>query len=191
MKASHLLLFSWAVMWSLPACISPDPPPEFRYFDPLAGLPALPEVESEEGLGLRFRHTAAAAFLKEAMVWRSAGGEMGTFDLWRWSEKPEKYLQWELDGILFQQGPFQRIETGLGPRLRVELRAFEFIRNTGEVRVQFWAMVQASEGGTMLERLYQQTAEVPVVEPERIAEALGTALRQGVLTLRQDLLAAF
>lgn len=154
-----------------------------RYFSPEhASLPAPPPAPGE--LELRLGQVASASHLDERISYRLSGSEVGFYDDRRWTEVPEAYLRRALERELFERRGLQRIITGAGPSLDVELTAFEELRGQPmRARVTLIFSLR-DERRSLLERTF--SLERPVTsqagaDPEqRLAATLSTALAEAV-----------
>lgn len=70
---------------------------------------------------LRLGRVSAASHLGERIVFRDSEYELGFYEERRWSERPEHYLRRALARSLFERRGLQRIVSGGGPTLDVEL----------------------------------------------------------------------
>lgn len=98
-----------------------------RYFSP-EQPPLSVASPLEKDLALRLDQVASAQYLDERISYRLSGSEVGFYDNRRWTEVPEAYLRRALERELFERRGLQRVVTGSGPSLSVELTAFEEIR---------------------------------------------------------------
>jgi cholesterol transport system auxiliary component len=104
-----------------------------RYFEPepphpalaanAAGIPASAPVELQLG------RVTASAYLKNRLVYRTSGFELGAYDDRQWTERPEAYLRRAVSSSLFDERGITHAVSGDGPTLDLELGAFEEIRN--------------------------------------------------------------
>lgn len=176
-----------------------------RYFSPEQIKPHLTQAESasrpaaNEGSqastpAVRLGRVSSGANLRERIAYRGAAYELGYYEDWRWTERPEAFVRRQLARKLFEEHRFQRVLTGSAPTIEVELIAFDDLRlPTGRAaRVQFRVIV--FESATVL---YEDTLTVdqpvtvarPTIEDvvaamaaaldtaaEKVAARLGTAL---------------
>jgi len=154
-----------------------------RYFSPeQASLPAPPPAAGE--LELRLGQVASASHLDERISYRLSGSEVGFYDDRRWTEVPEAYLRRALERELFERRGVQRIVTGAGPNLDVELTAFEELRGEPtRARVTLIFSLR-DERRSLLEKTFSLERPVPSqagADPEqRLAATLSSALAEAV-----------
>jgi cholesterol transport system auxiliary component len=168
------------------ALLSKSAPIEPRFFSPerpgdvveRAGKPRRPSAE------LRLGRVEGAPHLETRLVFRDNKSEIGYYRLRRWTEAPEQYLKRRLARVLFEERGLQRVLSGVGPTLEVQLTAFEEIRLPRHTaRVQVIARLHDDRIVRWEETV---TVERPVVAAKKgdtadaAVEAIGRALRATV-----------
>jgi ABC-type uncharacterized transport system auxiliary subunit len=111
-----------------------------RYFTPETGVAhALRETPAGSTAikRLRLGTVRGGSQLRERIMFRSSAHELGYYENWRWTERPEVYLRRALMRVLFEERGLFHVVSGFAPALDVELLAFEFVRAPqAGVRVQ-------------------------------------------------------
>lgn len=153
-----------------------------RYFTPEPPA-ATHEGRADAPFELRLGSVVAASYLGERIAYRLSENELGFYDDRRWAEKPEEYLARALVRALFQDRPGRRIVSGPGPRLDVELLAFDEVRGAEpRARVRLGYAVSGEhavlrEGSFTVERPVRPAA---ATDPAAWAHAMGEALQAAV-----------
>jgi len=116
------------------ALTSRSEPLQVRYFsaDSARQPPAQP-VGSAPQIGLRLDRVRSSSHLGEAIAYRSSEYEVGYYDIERWTERPEAFLERGLDRALFQEYGLRRVIAGASEALSVELVSFEEVRGSKPV----------------------------------------------------------
>jgi cholesterol transport system auxiliary component len=104
-----------------------------RYFSPDLATATAAGSKAASGQGataleLRLGRITAASYLGERIVFRDSNYELNFYEERRWTERPEAYLRRALSQALFQEHGLQRIVSGAGPTLDVELIEFAELR---------------------------------------------------------------
>ncbi len=122
------------------ALLSKQEPLAPRFFTPEDRAPAQPATAGTmpgESRALRLGSVTGGSQLRERIMFRNSTRELAYYDDLRWTERPEVYLRRALAAALFADRGFQRVVSGSGPTLDVELVAFEEIRTPHQAgRVQ-------------------------------------------------------
>lgn len=139
---------------------------------------------------LQLGQVSSASHLDERIAYRLSSTEVGFYDDRRWSELPESYLRRALERELFEQQGLQRIITGGGPTLDVELIAFEELRGKPtRARVTLRFSLH-DERRSLLERSTDVEREVVAKagsdEAARLAQTLSTTLAEAVASVAQQ-----
>jgi len=162
--------------------------PHSRYFSPLLDLP---RPQPASGTLLRYRGLNAPPQLKDRIVWRLSDVEVGVYDLRRWLAEPPEMVSTELTRELYQGRGLRRSTAGSAPTLEVDLELFEEELAPGhQVRIQLSALLVNREQEALLEKSYRVERAIAGVEPEDMARAMGQALRELVVQVADDVVAA-
>jgi cholesterol transport system auxiliary component len=111
---------------------------ETRYFSPEQVKPRLngadaraPAAPAPNGaLEVRLGRISSGSNLRERIAFRDAAHELGYYEDWRWTERPETFVRRELGRTLFEEHGMQRVLGGASPTLEVEVLAFDDLRST-------------------------------------------------------------
>mgnify|MGYP000125221907 CR=1 FL=1 len=157
-----------------------------RYFSPEQATRQGPPV-AMGSLELRLGQVTSATHIDERISYRLSGSEVGFYDDRRWTELPEAYLRRALEHELFEQRGLQRIVTGAGPSLDVELTAFEELRGKPtRARVTLTFSLR-DERRSLLEKSLRLEREVTAqagADPEQsLAATLSAALADAVASV--------
>ncbi|HEX5099840.1 MAG TPA: ABC-type transport auxiliary lipoprotein family protein [Polyangiaceae bacterium] len=158
-----------------------------RYFSPelppVAAL-ATPSAASTTPIELRLGLVDAASYLEERISFRVNASELGYYEDRRWSERPEEYLRRALEQELFERRHVQRVLSGPGNTMDVELTSFDELRGSpGRVRVALRVTLH-DERQSLLETTI--VSEEPLLpdgaedHAQRVASAMATALAAAV-----------
>jgi hypothetical protein len=188
-----------AALGTAPGCLSKNVPEPTRYFEPPP--PAQPEKRepaappAEDGthvpLVLRLRRVTGASHLKGPMVRRVSPVELGVDELERWTEMPATYIEWALERELFEARGLERAEGGAGPRLDVDVRAFEATAAPERsARVAFEVALYDKREIAILVRAYEATSPLPRDDPTDFARAIAVARDEAVQAAARDIVAA-
>ena len=163
-----------------------------RYFSPevvrprLTGADAAPStapaaVAPHEAVEVRLGRVSSGPNLRERIAYRDAAYELGYYDDWRWTERPETFVRRELGRSLFESHGYRRVLGGAAPTLEVEVIAFDDVRlSTGRAaRVQL-KVILFEDSGVVFEDTI--TIDRPVTEAkpkiEDVVAAMAVALDQ-------------
>jgi hypothetical protein len=130
---------------------------EIRYFSPEQVKPRLtggdastaPAAPAPNGaLDVRLGRVSSGSNLRERIAFRDAAYELGYYEDWRWTERPETFVRRELGRTLFEEHGMHRVFNGSSPTVDVEVIAFDDLRlKTGRAaRVQLKAMLSDDSG---------------------------------------------
>jgi cholesterol transport system auxiliary component len=163
-----------------------------RYFSPEVVRPRLtaadaasataPDAPAPNGaIEVRLGRVSSGPNLRERIAYRDAAYELGYYDDWRWTERPETFVRRELGRSLFEAHGFRRVLGGSAPTLEIEVIAFDDLRlPTGRAaRVQL-KVILFEDTGVLLEDTITVdrpvTAEKPKIED--VVAAMAVALDQ-------------
>ena len=139
--------------------------------------PAPPAVNG--AIEVRLGRVSSGPNLRERIAYRDAAYELGYYEDWRWTERPETFVRRELGRSLFEEHGMQRVLGGSAPTLEVEVIAFDDLRlKTGRAaRVQLKVILFEDRGVVYEETV---TIERPVAgaKPsiEDVVAAMAVAL---------------
>lgn len=130
---------------------------EIRYFSPeqvkprltgAAGASAPAAPAPNDALEVRLGRVSSGPNLRERIAFRDAAYELGYYEAWRWTERPETFVRRELARTLFEEHGLRRVFGGAAPTLDVEVIAFDDLRlSTGRAaRVQLKVILGADDG---------------------------------------------
>ena len=130
---------------------------EISYFSPEQVKPRLtggdastaPAAPAPNGaLDVRLGRVSSGSNLRERIAFRDAAYELGYYEDWRWTERPETFVRRELGRTLFEEHGMHRVFNGSSPTVDVEVIAFDDLRlKTGRAaRVQLKAMLSDDSG---------------------------------------------
>ena len=181
---------------------------EIRYFSPEQVRPHLnggdastaqgaPSAPAPNGaLDVRLGRVSSGSNLRERIAFRDAAYELGYYDDWRWTERPETFVRRELGRTLFEEHGMHRVFNGASPTVDVEVIAFDDLRlKTGRAaRVQLKAMLSDDSGVLWEDTLTVDrpvTGDKPKIEDvvAAMAGALDTAAEQVTMKVQAALLA--
>lgn len=169
---------------AIPACVSPDPPPEVRWFAP--SPPTVEELETPPHQPLTLAPVTAAGHLGVEFVWRLDDVEVLPDAGLRWSEDPARMLERALEAELFASGAFARQPRSREvPRLEVYLVAFECRVGTPR-RATVVLDYLHTNGDAAREGRVRATADVPDGRPASAVRAVVRALHDAVRSLRGE-----
>ncbi len=180
---------------------------EIRYFSPehvkpqLTGgdastAPEAPRPAPNDALEVRLGRVTSGSNLRERIAFRDAAYELGYYEDWRWTERPETYVRRELGRTLFEEHGLHRVFNGSAPTVDIEVIAFDDLRlKTGRAaRVQLKAML-SDESGVLWEDTLTVDRPVTVEKPKiedvvaAMAGALDAAAEQVTLKVQSALVA--
>jgi cholesterol transport system auxiliary component len=180
---------------------------DIRYFSPEqvkphltqgeAGTATAPSAAAPNGaLDVRLGRVSSGSNLRERIAFRDAAYELGYYEDWRWTERPETYVRRELGRTMFEEHGMHRVFNGVAPTVDVEVIAFDDLRlKTGRAaRVQLKAMLSDDSGVLWEDTLTVDrpvTAEKPKIEDfvAAMAGALDAAAEQVTSKVQATLLA--
>jgi hypothetical protein len=178
---------------------------EIRYFSPEQVKPRLtggdastaPAAAAPNGaLDVRLGRVSSGSNLRERIAFRDAAYELGYYEDWRWTERPETFVRRELGRTLFEEHGMHRVFNGSSPTVDVEVIAFDDLRlKTGRAaRVQLKAMVSDDSGVLWEDTLTVDrpvTADKPKIEDVvgAMAGALDAATEQLAVKVQAALVA--
>lgn len=153
-------------------------PLNVRYFTPV--IEAAPRATgAAQGLPLRLGRIEGSEHLQERIAYRPSEQEVGYYEGFRWTERPDAYFRRALGRELFEKQRFAHVVAGVAPTLEAELVAFEELRETKAVRVE--ARVLVHDGRRVL---LEQTIRVEESRgddtPAAVTDALSRALQKCV-----------
>ena len=169
---------------------------EVRYFSPEQVKPRLnvadataatpPEAAApNNALEVRLGRVSSGPNLRERIAFRDAAFELGYYEDWRWTERPETFVRRELGRTLFEQHGLHRVLGGSAPTLEVEVIAFDDLRlGSGRAaRVQLKVLLYEDRGVVYEETVTVDqpvTAAKPKIEDvvAAMAQALDSAAEQ-------------
>jgi len=157
-----------------------------RYFSPevvrprLTGADAAPAPTSpNDAVEVRLGRVSSGPNLRERIAYRDAAYELGYYEDWRWTERPETFVRRELGRSLFESHGFRRVLGGAAPTLEVEVIAFDDLRlSTGRAaRVQL-KVILFEDTGVVLEETI--TVDRPVAGDKPRIEEVVAAMAQAL-----------
>lgn len=170
-----------------------------RYFSPDLATATAAGSKAASGQGataleLRLGRITAASYLGERIVFRDSNYELNFYEERRWTERPEAYLRRALSQALFQEHGLQRIVSGAGPTLDVELTEFAELR-LAEPRARVRATYVLSDN-RLVRREATVTVELPFTKgdakrasPTPAVRAMSAALSNAVNQIVDEVLA--
>lgn len=179
-RHTHLMVLCALLQSTGCALLGKSEPLDVRYFDavePAAQVTPVTPVHSAGGqaepLKLRLGLVKAAHHLDERIISRISTSELEYHETFRWTERPAELLRRALTKDLYEVAGFQRILSGPGATLEVELTAFEEIRESKQARVELNVVLHDDRV-----QLAQKTirVEVPVKDRKELGAALAVAL---------------
>jgi cholesterol transport system auxiliary component len=157
---------------------------ETRYFSPERVKPTLdsaaPPAPSPRGaIELRLGRVTSGTSLRERISYRDAAYELGYYEDFRWTERPDAYVRRGLGRTLFEEHGMHRVLGGSAPTLDVDVIAFDDLRlSTGRAaRVQL-KIVLFQDNLVILEDTLTIDQAVPGAKPkfEEVIAAMAMAL---------------
>jgi len=178
---------------------------EIRYFSPEQVKPRLtggdastaPAAPAPNGaLDVRLGRVSSGSNLRDRIAFRDAAYELGYYEDFRWTERPETFVRRELGRTLFEEHGLHRVFNGASPTVDVEVIAFDDLRlKTGRAaRVQLKAIL-SDDSGVLWEDTLTVDRPVTVEKPKiedvvaAMAAALDAAAEQVTLKVQSTLLA--
>ena len=180
---------------------------DIRYFSPEQVKPHLTQGEAgtttppgaaapNGAIDVRLGRVSSGPNLRERIAFRDAAYELGYYEDWRWTERPETFVRRELGRTLFEEHGMHRVFNGTAPTIDVEVIAFDDLRlKTGRAaRVQLKAMLSDDTGVLWEDTLTVDrpvTVEKPKIEDfvAAMAGALDVAAEQVTAKVQATLLA--
>jgi cholesterol transport system auxiliary component len=178
---------------------------EIRYFSPeqvkphlnggdASTAPAAPAPN--DALEVRLGRVSSGSNLRERIAFRDAAYELGYYEAWRWTERPETFVRRELGRTLYEEHGLHRVFNGAAPTLDVEVIAFDDLRlDKGRAaRVQIKAIL-SDDSGVLWEDTLTVDRPVSVEKPKiedvvaAMAGALDTAADQVTAKVQAALVA--
>ena len=167
-------------LWLAQGCafLSKNEPLQPRYFTIDTPPPAAAAPRSE--LKLRLGAVLSGSDIRQYLMYRTTEHELSYSNEQRWTEKPEAFLRRALERALFEERGFQRMISGLGTTLEVELTAFEEVRQKPE-HVRIAAVIKLHDGHFVkLEKTLNREEPLAAVKdadrPDAVAKALSLAM---------------
>ena len=162
---------------------------EIRYFSPehakrdengLGASSAAPRSQSP--LYVRLGRVASGPSLRERIVYRNTAYELGYYDDFRWTERPENYVRRELGRSLFEVHGIHRVINGAAPTLDIEVIAFDDVRMglNRVARVQLKAMLYDDDGVLFEDTL---TTDSPITGEKPKFETVVAAMANALDTM--------
>jgi ABC-type uncharacterized transport system auxiliary subunit len=177
---------------------------EIRYFSPEQVKPHLTGADASlapaapapnDALEVRLGRVSSGPNLRERIAFRGAAYELGYYEDWRWTERPETFVRRELGRTLFEEHGMHRVFGGAAPTLDVEVISFDDLRlQTGRAaRVQLKVILGADDGVIWEDTITVDRAvsvEKPKIEDVvgAMAVALDAASEQVTAKVQQALL---
>ncbi len=161
---------------------------EIRYFSPENVRPRLTNGDASappdapapnDALEVRIGRVSSGSNLRERIAFRDAAYELGYYEGWRWTERPETFVRREVGRTLFEEHGLRRVFNGSAPTIDIEVIAFDDLRlKTGRAaRVQLRAML-SDDSGVLWEDTLTVDRPVSVEKPkiEDVVAAMALAL---------------
>jgi cholesterol transport system auxiliary component len=161
-----------------------------RYFSPEVVKPRLTGADAasatapaapapNNALEVRMGRISSGPNLRERIAYRGAAYELGYYDEWRWTERPETFVRRELGRSLFEAHGFRRSLGGTAPTLDVEVIAFDDLRLASgrAARVQL-KVILFEDSGVVFEDTITVDRLVTAADPkiEDVVAAMAGAL---------------
>lgn len=158
-----------------------------RYFSPEVVKPRLtgadgaaPNAPSRNtAVEVRLGRVSSGPNLRERIAYRDAAYELGYYDDWRWTERPETFVRRELGRTLYEAHGFHRVLGGSAPSLDVEVIAFDDLRlpSGRAARVQL-KVILFEDAGVVFEDTITVDRPVSAATPkiEDVVAAMASAL---------------
>ena len=159
-----------------------------RYFSPEVVKPRLTNADAStapaapapnDAVEVRLGRVSSGPNLRERIAYRDAAYELGYYEEWRWTERPETFVRRELGRTLFEEHGFHRVLGGSAPSLEIEVIAFDDVRlpSGRAARVQLKAILY-EDSSVVYEDTF--TVEKPVAgdkpKIEDVVAAMASAL---------------
>ncbi|MEA2748617.1 MAG: cholesterol transport system auxiliary component [Myxococcales bacterium] len=178
---------------------------EIRYFSPEQVKPHLTGSDASsapqppapnDALEVRLGRVSSGSNLRERIAFRDAAYELGYYEAWRWTERPETYVRRELGRAFYEEHGLHRVFNGSAPTVDVEVIAFDDLRLASgrAARVQLKAIL-SDDSGVLWEDTLTVDRPVSVEKPKiedvvaAMAGALDAAAEQVTLKVQSALVA--
>lgn len=178
---------AWALAAALQGCalFSKADVPMRRYFSPaLKATRAAAAGPTGEGRALRLGRVTSGDSIGERIMFRASEHEVGFYDDWSWTEKPQEQLRRGLARVLFEEHGLRSVLGGAGPMLEVELLRFEEVRGPAHLGSVELTFTLSDERQVSLQQTVRVERSIPTVgrhdEASAVAEAMGQALRDAI-----------
>jgi cholesterol transport system auxiliary component len=132
------------------------------------------------GLELRLARVNAGSNIRDRLVYRDAGHEVGYYEERRWTEKPEAYVRRALARALFERRGIAQVLAGAAPTLDVDVLAFEEVRAPSHVARVELAFTLHDERAVRLADSVVMDKPVAATKDEASAEAVVQALGEAM-----------
>jgi cholesterol transport system auxiliary component len=168
------------------ALLTKAEPLEPRFFTPesTAKPGGGASASAASGLELRLARVNAGSSIRDRLVYRDAGHEVGYYEERRWTEKPEAYVRRALSRALFERRGVAQVIAGAAPTLDVDVIAFEEVRAPSHLARVELAFTLHDERAVRLADSVVIEKAVAVTKDEASAEAvvqgLGDAMEAAV-----------
>ena len=159
-----------------------------RYFSPEVVKPRLTNADASaapaapapnDAVEVRLGRVSSGSNLRERIAYRDAAYELGYYDDWRWTERPETFVRRELGRSMFEAHGFHRVLGGSAPSLEVEVIAFDDVRlpSGRAARVQL-KVILFEDSGVVYEDTFTVEKAVAGDKPkiEDVVAAMASAL---------------
>jgi cholesterol transport system auxiliary component len=170
---------------------------EIRYFSPeqvkprltgAASSPASLRGAPNNALELRLGRVSSGPNLRDRIAFRDAAYELGYYENWRWTERPETFVRRELGRTLFEEHGLHRVFGGAAPTLDVEVIAFDDLRleKGRAARLQLQLMLSTSDGVIWEDTItidHPVSTEKPKIED--VVGAMAAALQEAAEQVAQ------
>lgn len=182
MRTTTLAALGFALSFSACALFSKGEIATRRYFSPELPASTAPGDPGPTSAELRLGRVTARDSIAERIMFRESATEVGFYDDWVWTEKPEAYLRRGLTRVLFEEKGLRGVLRGTGPTLDVELLCFEEVKGPQHVaRVQIAFSLNDQRTVSL-----QETASFERPIPETTAKAQGPAVAQALAEALRD-----
>jgi cholesterol transport system auxiliary component len=161
-----------------------------RYFSPEVVRPGLAGADAASGpapgppaqsnaVAVRLGRVSSGPNLRERIAYRDDAYELGYYDDWRWTERPETFVRRALGRTLFEAHGLRRVLGGSAPTLEVEVLAFDDLRlgTSRAARVQL-KVILFEDTGVVFEDTITVDRPAPADKPkiEDVVAAMTVAL---------------
>lgn len=166
-----------------------------RYFAPTATprekeASARPEADAAP-LKLRIGRVSSGEHLRQRIVFRASAVEVGEYEQFRWTEKPEEFVRRALLRSLFEDRGLTQAVGGVTPTVDVELLAFEEVRH-GDKRAARVSVNYALRDDRVVVAAHTVTVEreAGASDMDRVVEAMSSALDEASTIVADEILKA-